>query len=57
MGLCKEVGVNIPDTVIDRTHRRGVANNDNKSKKGCKNIIVHFTNFVTEPWSTGQRKT
>ena len=57
MDLCKEVGVNIPDTIIDRAHRRGVAYIDNKSKKGCKNIIVHLTTFVTEPWSTRQRKT
>lgn len=57
MDLWKEVGVNIPDTVIDRAHRRGVAYINNKSKKGCKNIILHFTNFVTKPWFTGQRKT
>ena len=45
MGLCKEVGVNIPDTVIDRAHRIGVAYVYNKSKKSCKSIIVRFTTF------------
>ena len=33
MDLFKEAGVNIPDTVIDRIEKIGVAYVDNKSKK------------------------
>ena len=43
--MCKEAGVDIPDTVIDRAHRIGKAYTDNKTKKNCKGIIVRFTTF------------
>ena len=45
MDMCKEAGVDIPDTVIDRAHRIGEAYFDNKRKKNCKSIIVRFTTF------------
>ena len=45
MDLCKEAGVNISDTVIDRTQRIGVTYVDSKSKNRCKSIIVRFTTF------------
>ena len=45
MDLFKEAGVNIPDTVIDRIEKIGVAYVDNKSKKSWKSIIVRFTIF------------
>ena len=45
MDFCKEAGVNVPDTVIDRVHRIGVAYVDNKSKESCKSIIVRFATF------------
>ena len=45
MDMCKEAGVDIPDTVIDRVHRIGEAYFDNKRKKNCKSIIVHFITF------------
>ena len=45
MDLFKEAGVNIPDTVIDRIEKIGVAYVDNKSKKIWKSIIVRFTIF------------
>ena len=45
MDMCKEAGVDIPDTVINRVHRIGEAYFDNKRKKNCKSIIVHFITF------------
>ena len=41
--MCKEGGVNIPDTVIDRTKRIGINYVDNKSKTSYKSIIGPFT--------------
>ena len=40
---CKSV--NILDTVIDTVHRIGKTCTDNKTKKSCKSVIVHFTTF------------
>ena len=45
MHMCKEAGVNIPDTVIDRAHRIGKTYTDNQTKKSCKSIIACFTTF------------
>ena len=45
MDLCKEVDVNMPDTVIERAHRIGIAYVSNKSKKCCKSMILRFTTF------------
>ena len=45
MDMCKEAGVDIPDTVIDTAHRIEGAYFDNKRKKNCKSIIVRFTTF------------
>ena len=43
--MCKEAGVDIPDTVIDRAFQIGEAYVNNKRKKNCKSIIVRFTTF------------
>ena len=43
--MCKEAGGDIPNTVIDRTHRIGETYFDNKRKKNCESIIVRFTTF------------
>ena len=45
MGICKDSGVEIPDTVIDRAHRIGVPYVDKTTKKSCKSVIVRFSTF------------
>ena len=45
MDLCTEVDANVPDTVIDRAGRIGIANVSNKRKKCCKSIILRFATF------------
>lgn len=37
--------MNIPDKIIDRAHRIGVAYVDNKNERSCKSVIVRFTTF------------
>ena len=45
MGICKESGVEIPDTVIDWAHRKGVPYVDKEAKNLCKGVIVQFLTF------------
>ena len=45
MGFCKDSGIEIPDTVIDRTHRIGVLYVDKTTKKSCKRVIVRLSTF------------
>ena len=35
MGICKESGVEIPDTVIDPAHRIGIPYVDETTKRSC----------------------
>ena len=43
--LIKETSCDIPDVVIDKSHRIANGYNDKKTNLHCKNIIVSFTNF------------
>ena len=43
--LIKETSCDIPDVVIDKSHRIAKGYNDKKTNIQCKNIIVSFTNF------------
>ena len=45
MGIYKDSGIEIPDTVIDQTHRIGVRYVDKNTKKLCKGVIVQFSIF------------
>ena len=45
MGICKESGVEIPDTVIDWAHMIGVLYVNKTTKKSCKSVIVRFSTF------------
>ena len=45
MGIYKDSGIEIPDTVIDQTHRTGVQYVDKNTKKLCKSVIVQFSIF------------
>ena len=56
MDMCKEAGMNIFETIIDRAHRLGNTYVDIKSKKRCKSIIVRFTSFCHRTMSIGKRK-
>ena len=43
--LLKEAKVDIPESVIDRTHRIGSRYSDASSNNYCKSIIIRFTTF------------
>ena len=45
MGICKESGIEIFDTVIDQAHRIGALYVDKTTKKSCKSINVWFSTF------------
>ena len=45
MGICKDSDVEIPDTVIDWTHRIDIPYVDKTTKKSCKSVIVRFSTF------------
>ena len=46
VGICKESGVEVPDTVTDRAHMIGVPYVDKTTKKSCKSVIIRFLLFV-----------
>ena len=48
MRICKESGVEIPDTVIDRAHRIGVPYVDKYLKKHVRVSLFGFQHFATE---------
>ena len=43
--MCAEAGVDIPNEVVDRTHRIGPSYADKNSNVECKSVIVCFTTF------------
>ena len=45
MGICKDSGVEIPDTVTDRAHRIDVPSFDKTAKKSCKSAIARISTF------------
>ena len=45
MGICKESGVEIFETVINQAHKIGVPHVDKTTKKLCKSVIVRFLTF------------
>ena len=40
-----EAGVEIPNEVVDRSHRTGPSYTDKDSNIECKSVIVRFTTF------------
>ena len=48
MGICRDSGAEIPDTVIDGAHRIGVPYVDKTSKKSCKSSLFAFLLFAIE---------
>ena len=45
IGICKDLGVEIPDTVADCAHSIGVSYVDKTTKKSCNSVIVRFSTF------------
>ena len=45
VGICKDSGIEIPDTVINWEHRIGVPHVDKTTKRSCKSVIVWFSTF------------
>ena len=48
MYLCTEVHANVPDTVIDRAGRIGVAYVSNKRKKMLQEYYIEICNFWSQ---------
>ena len=48
MGICRDSGPEISDTVIDGAHRIGVPYVDKTTKKSCKSSLFAFLLFAIE---------
>ena len=57
MGICRDSGAEIPDTVIDGAHRIGVPYVDKTSKKSCKSSLFAFLLFAIEEQSIEPKRT